>query len=149
MVKLLSILLLFILSGCTPHFYETKALKVNAKGIKVIASGELNENCIDSSEIPSIYELRREFYAIEFSVSALQLGMRFIQPEVDGYAFSSPELKVNEPYVTRLDAEYTHYISTLEARDITILILEQDKEIGSEVLSISVEGCKAVLIEAI
>ena len=149
MFKLLPILLLFILSGCAPHFYEAKALKVNAEGIKVIASGELNDNCIGSSEIPSIYEISRELYTIEFSVSALQLGMRFNQPEVGRYAFSSPELKVNEPYVTRLDAEYTHYISTLEPRDITILILEQNKEIGSEVLSISIEGCKAVLIDAI
>lgn len=149
MFKLLPMLQLFVLSGCAPHFYEAKALKVNIEGIKVIASGELNDNCMGSFEIPLIYELRRELYTIEFSVSALQLGMRFIQPEVDGYAFSSPRLKVNEPYVTGLNAGYTHYISTLEPRDITILILEQEKEIGSEVLSISVEGCKAVLIDAI
>lgn len=73
MFKLLPIFLILILGGCAPHFYEAKALKVNAEGLTVIASGELNDNCIASSEIPLMYELRRELYTIEFSVSRSSL----------------------------------------------------------------------------
>lgn len=75
--------------------------------------------------------------------------MRFSQPEVSGYTFSSSELKKNESYITRLDKKYSRYISTLEPRDVSISILEQGNEIGLEVLSISIESCNAVSIDAI
>jgi len=149
MFKLIPILLFFILSGCAPHFYEAKALRVNAENIDVVSSGELSNNSIVSSDIPLIYVLKRELYTIDFAVSALQLGMRFTQPEGSSYTFSSSDLKENEPFVTKIDAKYTHYISTLEPRDIAIKIFEHNIEVGSEMLTLSIDSCRATVVDAI
>lgn len=149
MFRLLSIALLFILVGCAPHFYEAKSLRVDAKNIQVVSSGELNFNCISSSEIPLIYVLKRALYTIEFSVSALQVGMKFTHPDASSYTFSSLDLKENDSFVTGLNEKYTHYVSTLEPRDITIGIIDKANEVGSELLSLSIVSCKAILIDAI
>jgi len=149
MTRILVLTSIFSLSGCAPYFYEAQTLEVHAEGLKVVASGEVSENCIFPTSIPSSYELKRDRYSIQFSVQALQLGMRFTQRESTNFTFSAPGLRENDPYLTRLSPEYTHYVGTTQPKTISITIFSADHEIGSEVLSLSIESCRAVVIDGI
>ena len=149
MSRLISLLLIIGICGCAPHFYEAKSLLIAAENTYVTSYGELDRKCIARSNTPLIYVLKKDLYSIEFRVLGLQLGMKLLYPEDERYTLSSSILKENDPSRTGIDGEYTHYVSSLEPRDLSIKILERDQEVGVEKLSLSIETCKAVVIDAV
>lgn len=149
MTRILVLASIFSLNGCVPYFYEAQTLEVHAEGLSVVALGEVSENCILPTSIPKTYEVKRDLYSIQFSVQALQLGMRFTQRESTNFTFNAPDLRENEPYITKLGPEYTHYVGTTKPKIISVTIFSADREIGSEVLSLSIESCKAVIMDGI
>ncbi|TQV88253.1 hypothetical protein [Aliikangiella coralliicola] len=149
MSKQFLIFIVLLLSACAPHFYKAKSLIIHADNIEVVSYGELSSNCIGRSSIPRSYKLVRELYTLELFVSALQVGIRVVEPEGGRYTLDSPELKANSPSVTNIDISYGHYFSTTIDKDITLNIREQGNKIASELFSLNVNACNAVVVDTI
>lgn len=147
-MKYIYLVLLFLLSGCAPHFYQAESVVLSAQGLNVIESKNLSEDCVSETAIPKTYVIDRADYRLSLEVKARQVGFRIISnnPRI---SVSVDSMKPNEPNVTKLSNEYPNYLPIFKEGIFSFVISDGEKVIANESINASFVTCKAVTIDAV
>lgn len=147
-MKYIHLVLLFLLSGCAPHFYKAESVVLNAQGLNIIANQNLSEDCVSETTIPKTYVIDRANYQLSFEVKSRQVGFRIISDN-SNISVSAGSMKLNNPSITGLSNEYSHYLPVFREGIVSFVISEGETIIANESVNVRIITCKAMTIDAV
>lgn len=147
-MKHIYLVLLFLLSGCAPHFYKAESVILSAQGLNVIESKNLSKDCVSETAIPKTYTIDRENYKLSFEVKGRQVGFRIISDNPN-ISVSADSMKFNNPQITGISNEYSNYLPIFKDGIISFVISDGEKVIANESINANIVTCKAVTIDAV